>query len=309
MVIRGEGYKDYSQPQRIEDEAFRKGLFSVKNLTEEEKSRIVELYNQGHGLDYCSRKVIGNNNARLIKKILAENGIHIRNRNEAIQLLTQNQQHYIIDNNYFSNQSHNMAWVLGFLAADGSIRKNSNEIKITVARQDRDVLEKIQSELKTNHRIKDFLVGGKYPASTLQWTSKQHKRDLAKFSIIPQKTFKLKPPYALSKTYWIDYIRGYFDGDGSVNFIESNGKKHYTALRWQVCSATKDILIWIVNYLFDEYNIQKVNIQECKRKNHMYEIQYSTNSTKALYDVIYNDYLSMDRKRKHYKEIIEKISK
>lgn len=282
----------------------------MRDITVEQENEIIRLYNEGHGQSYCSKKVFGVNNIGEVKKVLRNNGIHIRTKAEANRLNPQNQNKYTQNNDYFIKQNHNMAWVLGFLAADGSVRKNENEIKVTVARQDRDVLEKIRKDINATNPIKDFVTSNGYEASTIIWTNAKHKQDLALYNIIPAKTFCLQPPLNLEKKYWIDFIRGYFDGDGSVNFIDSHGKKHYTALRWQICSATTPILQWIIDFLYEEYDIPKVKIQTQKRAKHcLYSFQYSTNSTKRIFDILYNGYLHMDRKYNHYKEIIDKISK
>ena len=135
-------------------------------------------------------------------------------------------------------------------------------------------------------------------------------KELKKYSIVPQKTFILEPPTNLDKKYWLDYIRGYFDGDGSVNFIEVNGIKHYTALRWQICSATPCVLEFVLDVL-ESYGIKKVNIQKQKREtSDLYYIQYSTNATKEIYKILYStdSTLYLTRKKKHFEEIIQKIN-
>ena len=43
-----------------------------------------------------------------------------------------------------------------------------------------------------------------------------------------------------------------------MNLIHSNGK--VSALRWQICGATSEILQWIIDILYEQYNIPKVNI-------------------------------------------------
>lgn len=202
-----------------------------------------------------------------------------------------------------------MAWLLGFLAADGSIRKNSNEIRIGLSSIDKEILEKIRDELKLATEVKEYINSQGYSCAKLQWTCEQHKKDLALYGIVPAKTFCLVPPWQLEQKYWIDYIRGYFDGDGSVNLIQNSNHRGEGNLRWQVCSATKDILEFILDYFEKVYNIPKVQIYESNRsKNPLYYIQYSSIATRKIYTILYTENsLFLKRKKEHFDEIVQKV--
>ena len=200
-----------------------------------------------------------------------------------------------------------MAWVLGFLASDGNVSKNDNAIKISLSSKDKEILEKIKSLIEIENPIKDYTTHDGFDYSSLQWTCKQHKKELAEYSIVPNKTFILQPPYKLSEEYRIDYIRGYFDGDGSINLIKNSNGRGYGNLRWQVCSATKEILQWIMDVFEKQYNIPPVSIGTQERVHTLYYIQYSTNATKKIYEVLYNESgMYLKRKKEHYEEILQK---
>lgn len=233
-----------------------------------------------------------------VKQILLRNNIPLRTQSQNTGL--RNHKNAKKKNlKYFDKENHNMAWLLGFLAADGCIYQNKNEVKIGLSSVDREILEKIKQELEIENKICDYETNNGFLVSELRWTSVEHKQKLAEYGIIPNKTFCLGLPTKLDKKYWIDYIRGYFDGDGSISLI-----KNGNALRWQVCSATPEILKWIVDVLYEEYNIPKVNIQEWQRKNKLYAIQYSTSSTLKIYNILYNGSLCLNRKYNHYTELV-----
>ena len=199
-----------------------------------------------------------------------------------------------------------MSWLLGFLASDGSISKRDNMIKIALAQKDVEILYKIKNLLQLEDtEVKIYTNNEGYDCCSLSWSCEEHKKDLAKYFIVPAKTFILKPPCLLEDKYKIDYIRGYFDGDGSINLISNANGRGNGSLRWQVCSATPEILEWIVNTLDELYNIPKVNIQKYKNKD-LYYIQYSSSSTRKIYQVLYNSSIMfLDRKKKHFEEIME----
>lgn len=270
----------------------------MKELTKEQELEIIRLYTQEHrGQLYCAKQVVGLANVKYTKKVLHKYNIPIRNFSEAATLSNKNRESHK-NKNYFKKPSHNMAWLMGFIAADGTIRKDRNEIKIGLSIKDKEILEKIREELELETPVKIYTTNKGYECCSLQWTCEEHKKDLAKYSIVPQKTFILEPPWELPQVYWIDYIRGYFDGDGSINLLNNK------SLRWQVCSATKEIIKWIINEL-NRLGVPLVNIHEQKNNSIIYYCQYSTNSTKKIFNILYTpNSLKLERKYLHFKEIL-----
>lgn len=284
-------------------------MFRVKNLTLEQEKQIIYYYqDKKMGQIAVSKKVLGVSNPNIVKNILKKYNIHIRTQQEAAILSNKNRSSHKKED-YFSTQNSNMAWLLGFLAADGSIRKNENEIKIGLSIKDKEILEKIKKELELETSIKEYTNSQGYDCCTLQWTCEQHKKDLAKYNIVPEKTFVLKPPYELNKDLWIDYIRGYFDGNGSINLIPNSNGRGNGNLRWQVCSATKEILEFILQVFEEQYNIPKVNIYERQGLHTLYYIQYSSTATRKIYSILYTpNSLFLKRKKKHFEDILQIVS-
>lgn len=266
---------------------------------------VIDLYvNQGKGQVACGKAA--GLSVNQVKQILIKNNIHIRNKHESIMLANKMQRNkYQYDDTYFQRQTSSMAWILGFIASDGSIRKGENEIKIGLSKVDSEILERIKEEMSLQMPVKFYTTTEGYECCRLQWTNEQHKKDLATYHIVPQKTYCLLPPDKLDRKYWIDYIRGYFDGDGSINYLQSNH-----ALCWQICAATSGILQWIIDFLYEEYNIPKVNIHQMARPNGpLYYFQYSTNATKMIYKILYTpNSLYLQRKKDKFEEVLTKIN-
>lgn len=262
------------------------------------KDQVISYYLQGNSLNKCAHKF--KVYVRDIKKLLNENNIHIRSYQEILQKRER-------DENFFKKETHEMAWLLGFLAADGSLSKKNNSITIQLAKKDEEILHKIRFLIGINNNITEYTNKDGYDVVSYRWSSKEHRKDLAAYGIIPNKTFLLKPPYKLSKQFHLDYIRGYFDGDGSINLIQNSNKRGNGNLRWQVCAATPEILEFILN-TFEEYNIPKVNIQKRDRMNPLYIISYSSAATRKIYKILYNDsFMYLERKKDHYEEILNKV--
>ena len=196
-----------------------------------------------------------------------------------------------------------MAWLLGFLAADGCVEKDRNVIKLSLSTVDKELLERIRVEIDLKSEVKDYITSKGYQVSKLQWSSEKHKKALAHYGIIPQKTFILKPPINLNKKYWGDYIRGYWDGDGSVTLAKNN----YNSLLWQITSATPEILQFIIDYFYEEYHIPKVKIHEFQRgEKTLYSLQYSTMASIEICKHFYenDDLISLKRKKEHFKTVV-----
>ena len=186
-----------------------------------------------------------------------------------------------------------MAYIMGFLAADGNISKNGNRIQSQLSVKDIDQLEMIRSEVGGGEVYKyesdGFLCCGWYCYSA------QIKRDLAKYGIIPRKTGKLTIPEKLSKEYWKDFIRGYFDGDGSI-FKDEGG------IRLSITSANREILDNI-NSFFQENGIKPSSIY--KDHNNVC-IKFRNQASIDIYNLLYyDDCLCLKRKKARFLELIK----
>lgn len=269
-------------------------------LPKETVEGILDNYvNKGFGLIKSGKEFgVG---TRVVRRVLLENNIHIRSFNEAASISGVNRRIHDVNDNYFSEENHNMAYLLGFLASNGTIRKNDNSVKIGLSSVDRDFLLTIKKEIGYQGELTDYITSNGFSVSELRFTSKQIKADLAKYNIVPNKTFIYTFPKNLKREYWIDFIRGYFDGDGSVSTASSE------AIRWQVCSANPDVLNTIVDFFFEEYEIPKVNLQWQEKVHRLYYIQYSTTATRKIFQILYTpNCLKLPRKYEKFKKLVMK---
>lgn len=232
-----------------------------------------------------------------IKAILSQHKVHIRTRGEQNYFNPQNQRKYSINDSYFSTQSSNMAYLLGFLAADGCVYKNRNLIKIGLSAVDGDFLVKISEELDSTFPLHFYQTKDGFDVCEFKFSSYQIKQDLAQYGVVPNKTGSFNFPSKLESKYYLDFIRGYFDGDGSVSTAGS-------ALRWQICAANPEILQSFVDIL-ESYGVKPVKVQRDKRG--LFCIQYSTNAVRQLFDIMYSpNCLCLTRKFIKYKTLLMK---
>lgn len=272
----------------------------MKKYTEtvEQKEKIIDNYvNKKWGLLKSGAEFGFSKN--LTKRILVENGIKIRNNSEAHRV-------YSLNEEYFNYESHNMAYILGFIAADGTVREKSNEIKITLSSVDKELLEKIREELNSDRPLREYSDNNGYSKVELDFTSPIIKSKLKEYGIIPNKTYSLKPPYKLNEDFIPDYIRGYFDGDGCITRTGYKGN----GIEFKIVSACREILAFFEEYFNKKYNQNKSHIYTRKKeetKLQLYDLRYSTNFSKELYNILYTpNSLYLKRKKEKYEQLLMK---
>lgn len=122
---------------------------------------------------------------------------------------------YEVDSSYFQKiDSREKAYILGFILSDGHVSKK-NKLMFCVHEKDADIIYKIRHELKSTHPIKK--IRDKYVGMII--TSKILCDSLRNIGLTNHKTFDFDAERLFSsipETYKSDFIRGIFDGDGSI---------------------------------------------------------------------------------------------
>lgn len=233
-------------------------------------------------------------NDRMVKRLLLENEIHIKSIKDT------NVSKYKINHNYFSIQGHNQAYIIGFLGADGNISAKDNRIDLELFPSDREILEKIRKEIELERPVKIYECANGYQKNKLFFHSAKIKKDLMEYGLVPNKTYSKDYhfPYKLERQYIIDYIRGLFDGDGSVKMTGSS-------ITFQIDSSNKEIVEQIQSFLLEEYDIH-TRITEQKKKNiKLYRVYCFGAQAKAVYNILYTpNSLFLERKHKKWQELL-----
>lgn len=138
---------------------------------------------------------------------------------------------YQLDDNYFNIiDTEDKAYFLGLLFADGCNLQEENTVILQLSDEDKNILEKFRSYIKSNKPLRLYQKSLKNPRwkdiAVLEIISKQISINLTKLGCMPRKTFKLKFPLAEQvPTHLLNhFIRGYFDGDGCITYFFNKGK-------------------------------------------------------------------------------------
>lgn len=227
-----------------------------------------------------------------LQKIAEKEGIHISTVHKILKELNyvprnniEQAKRYSFNENYFEDvDCEHKAYWLGYICADGTIyEKTSTDsaiLKIEMKKDDEEIAQKIKEDLDSNHPTKYY--GNKlypnYQSARLVLRSNKMIQDLHNFGIGAKKSLTLEFPNKMVNNKYVGaFIRGYFDGDGSI------------------CLPTKqrplDIRILGTKQFLE--SIQKVCDIKCtisKPKGNIFELRItSTEMNKKFLTFIYKD--------------------
>lgn len=123
---------------------------------------------------------------------------------------------------YFDNWSEPMAYILGFIFADGSLTRRGYDVIIGLAKKDEIVLDYIKKEVesaRSYYRRPPWVDKRGYKhqeAVFLTLSSKIMVERLVVLGLRPHKTYTDEPFPYVPRDMLPHFIRGYFDGDGAA---------------------------------------------------------------------------------------------
>lgn len=149
---------------------------------------------------------------------------------------------YSFDYNFFSIiDSEEKAYLLGFLYADGHNNTTNGSVRIELQYSDIGFIESIAKLLKFTGPIKKLVkkcAGKEYFSAKLQLNNRAFSNRCIELGMDHDKSFLIRFPSEkiIPKNLLRHFVRGYFDGDGSISFnpkksryaiISIIGNKHF----------------------------------------------------------------------------------
>lgn len=216
-----------------------------------------------------------------------------------------NKRTYQVNDSFFSELSEKSAYWLGFLYADGYISKTENCIRITLSEKDENHLLKFKKDTQSESPITYHMnrYSEKYPLTKkarISIFSKQIKQDLFNLGCSSSKSLICTFPN-LSKELIPHFIRGYFDGDGSVYIIKASGRMKNPGIG---CSIIGNLEFMEVLREKLSFNKEKALRQDKRLTVNIRTLEFAGfNIVDKFYNFIYNNAtIYLDRK----KEIFDK---
>ncbi len=176
------------------------------------------------------------------------------------------------------------AYFLGLLLTDGNVYKAKRRtpqyrIQISLKYDDIEIIEKFKEELNATTKISHYIKNGRNEC-IFGVHSKEMAADLALYGICERKTFNTELSSLVPKELYPHYIRGVFDGDGTV-FL--SGK--YKSLTFgfygthKLVSQVKQYLTKQIhisdNSIFDKETVSFITFSKIKDVKNFYNLLYS----------------------------------
>lgn len=203
-----------------------------------------------------------------------------------------------VDSTYFdtTNTSDKAYW-LGVMYADGNVDTNGNSL--TLSSTDKELVEALKEALKAEHTVYANNRSLKNPkwkdTYTLRIFNNELRSSLMQHGCVPNKTDKVSYPQ-INSDLNRHFIRGLFDGDGSV--WGKPGRGYFSI------TGYLPFLDEVQNIMVNEVGLTKTKLQE--RKPNYGDIRYGGKAPmKALYDYLYTDAeCFLQRKKDKFEELV-----
>lgn len=203
---------------------------------------------------------------------------------------------YKINENIFHNWSNKMAYVLGIIITDGNVATNNGCISISM--KECDHLKKIKKMLNSEHPVKYDKAKDIY---YFGFTRKKMSDKLFELGITNNKSLKVEFP-DVPDQFLSHFIRGVFDGDGSV-FFEPRSKDY--PLRVSFTSGSKAFMTILEGKLRLHAGLSKRIIYKRLQKRMSYYIRYCHKDSLKFFDYVYAGADESMRLERKYQKFLE----
>ena len=270
---------------------------SINKVDAETKNKIIEAYKNNMSLREIEKefKVL----RATVSKFLEEQNIK--------KIKGNHYRKYFHDFDFFENiDTEEKAYWLGFMFADGYIVNHENHygedsFGLTLAEDSLDSIEKFKKSLHaTNPILYDNSKSIGQPQAKIVLTSQKTVNDLIDKGCVKQKSLILQPPKKVPEKLLSHFIRGFFDGDGSLMKYNYNNYPSY-----QIgFTTTYEMAIWL-REIFGKGDIRK-------EKRRDFTWYYSIGGNRQVLDICHYMYdeatIWMDRKYARYQELLAKYN-
>lgn len=205
---------------------------------------------------------------------------------------------YEINEDFFSEiNTEEKAYALGLLYADGYINKKETQITLTLSSKDVDILKKLNKLIYPNKHPLRCRKQSSNSYFVLNITNKKMAKDVVNLGCGNKKSWILTFPSnkQVPSTFIPHFIRGYFDGDGSIS--------QYKLQKTFNIIGTKSF----IQSVYDEF--EKMNIQ-CHFVTHKCGMWYiritDIRNLNKIYHYLYdNSKIFLKRKKQKFDYIIK----
>lgn len=263
------------------------------NLSNNEKSNIVELYTEMNKSTYEIAELYNCNNSTILY-ILNNKGIETKRKRD-----NHNFKKYNVNQNYFNLIDDEIkAYWFGFILADGHVTKSKDHLMITLNKNDRTHLEKFRLDIESNHPIKQR---NDYDSFEINIGSSILCNELYNKGINNRKSWEIdidKIINSIPMRLYNHFIRGIFDGDGCIKIYKQT---HYNKPLYHFSIVG---LYDLLNFIKEQFDID-MSLKYDTRTKSTYELKTrSKGSIVKIREYLYkNATIYLDRKYEDFYKI------
>lgn len=200
---------------------------------------------------------------------------------------------YLVDDSFFSNiDTEKKAYFLGLMFADGNLHRDKNKSPtVRLTSINKEILVEFKKALKSTYPIKrEYHKVFKKECFKFSFVSQSIFTDLENLGCTERKSLTIEFPKLLSELI-PHFIRGYFDGDGTVGYYKTNTK--WMRLMSGFCCGSNGFLEKLSSYL----PTNKKNVTK-RSKDGLNKLCFSSYDSVKLYEYMYKDAtIFLDRKK------------
>lgn len=257
---------------------------NLSKISEEQKEKVKELYLQGSSQSLIEKTL--KMTRKTIRTILKEAGID-RTKSEQWRKRWGSS----LNEDAFDVLTPEACYWIGFLYADGHVRKEGFEssIEVEIELKDKEHLIKLARFVGSNKEPKQYSDN----SCTIRFYSKKMQGRLRELGLAHNKSYTAKPHDLLKHSR--DFWRGVVDGDGSLSNQLNCALLH-------LC-GTEETITGFIDYLNTNGLDTKAVARFCKGSSCLHQVNFACNKGIYTANLLYkNASVYLDRKYKTYLE-------
>lgn len=266
---------------------------NLSKITEEQKEKVKAMYLDGFPQTKIEETL--KMTRKTIRTILQQSGL-LRDKSSQWRLSKGS----TLDETVLNTLTPEALYWIGFLYADGHIRKNKEySIEIEIELKDKLHLEKYKAFFKCNKEIKQYSDN----SCSLKIFSKVLHNKLKELGFTNNKSWNAVPHDLLKDSR--DFWRGVIDGDGGVY-------NHYTTKQVSLCGTMETIFEFII-FCTEKLGIKSKypspSNKDGYKKGTLFQVHYYSEDCKKVLDLLYKDATAyLDRKYETYLEMCQEFN-
>lgn len=176
------------------------------------------------------------------------------------------------------------AYIFGIIMSDGCLKyegRNKNRLAIRIGLNDYDMIKTLHDYMCVGNKI--YCQGKQY---SIKYRNGHSIDFLVKNGLTERKSLTMKFPN-LPYNILASFIRGYFDGDGSIVLTHT---QYNTYGQVSFASGSKDFLIGLQNALLDNFDIKSALYDDRRPNTHTMTLKITKRKEiDKLFDIMYKD--------------------